>query len=58
MPFDIFTNYDLEQAFVMKQPLVKININNDPYDASVAYGTAKGKRGQIELKRTDLKRKT
>ncbi|XP_017345055.1 protein mono-ADP-ribosyltransferase PARP14 isoform X2 [Ictalurus punctatus] len=58
VPFDIFTNYDLEQAFVMKQPLVKININNDPYDASVAYGTAKGKRGQIELKRTDLKQQT
>lgn len=56
--FDILTNYDLEQAFILKQAHVMININNDPYEANLAYGMAKGKHGQIELKRIDLKGKT
>lgn len=58
VPFDILTNYDLEQAFLFKQPRVTINIDNEPHEAQVAYGIANGKYGQIELKRTDLKRKT
>lgn len=58
VPFDIMHNYDLEQAFILRQPRVLVMIDNDPYEAHVASGTATGKYGQIELKRTDLKRKT
>lgn len=56
--FDTLTNYDLEQAFLLKQPRITISINNDPYEANITSSTAKGKHGQVELKRTELKRKT
>lgn len=58
VPFDILTNFDLEHAYMIKKPHIKININNDPYEANLVSGTANGKHGQIELKRIDLKRKT
>ncbi|KAF5893659.1 poly [ADP-ribose] polymerase 14-like isoform X1, partial [Clarias magur] len=58
VPFDILTNYDLEQAFLLKQSCVMINIDNEPYEAQLAYGIAKGKYGRIELKRIDLKQQT
>ncbi|XP_060765229.1 protein mono-ADP-ribosyltransferase PARP14-like isoform X2 [Neoarius graeffei] len=58
VPFDILTNYDLEQAFKLQQPRVMIKINNDPYEAHLPSGTAKGNNGQIELKRTDPRQQT
>lgn len=58
VPFDILTNYDLEQAFILRNPRVTISINNDQYEANVACGKAYGKHGPIELKRVDPKRKT
>ncbi|KAI5099590.1 poly [ADP-ribose] polymerase 14 isoform X2, partial [Silurus meridionalis] len=57
VPFDILTNYDLEQAFRTKQPCVKIAIDKVPYEAHVQYFTAVGKNRQIQLKRIDLKQK-
>ncbi|MCI4387957.1 hypothetical protein PGIGA_G00080100 [Pangasianodon gigas] len=58
VPFDILTNYDLEQAYRLKQSRLMININNEPYEAHIAFAMAMGKHGQIELKRTDLKQQT
>lgn len=57
VPFDILTNYDLEQANILKQRCVKININNDQYETNLSYKVAEGKHGKIELKRIDLNRK-
>lgn len=57
VPFDILTNYDLEQANILKQRCVMININNDQYKTDLAYKVAEGKHRKIELKRIDLKGK-
>ncbi|MCJ8742185.1 hypothetical protein PDJAM_G00079280 [Pangasius djambal] len=58
VPFDILTNYDLEEAYSLRQARLMININNEPYEAHIASAMARGKYGQIELKRTDLKQQT
>ncbi|XP_058268081.1 protein mono-ADP-ribosyltransferase PARP14-like isoform X2 [Hemibagrus wyckioides] len=55
VPFDLLTNYDLEEALQFKQPRVMISINNDPYEANFISGKAKGKHREIELKRIDRK---
>lgn len=58
VPFDLLTNYDLEEALLFKQPRIKISIGNDPYEANIMLRKAKGKHREIELKRIDRKRKT
>lgn len=58
VPFDLFTNYDLEQAYIIKQTFVRICINKETYEANLASGMAIGSYGKIELKRNDLKSKT
>ncbi|KAL0182428.1 hypothetical protein M9458_021803, partial [Cirrhinus mrigala] len=52
--FDMFTNYDLEQAYQKRQPSVKIKINDDEYEANLVQQEAKRGRLRIELKRVDL----
>ncbi|XP_060751201.1 protein mono-ADP-ribosyltransferase PARP14 isoform X1 [Tachysurus vachellii] len=58
VPCDILTNYDLEQALLFKRPRLTIKINNDPYEANLTTGKAKGKHGEIELARIDLNQQT
>lgn len=58
VPCDILTNYDLEQAHLFKKPRLTIKINNDPYEANLVTARAKGRHGEIELVRIDLKRET
>ncbi|XP_051973987.1 protein mono-ADP-ribosyltransferase PARP14-like isoform X2 [Xyrauchen texanus] len=53
-PFDMFTNYDLEEAFQKKHPSVKIKIDNNEYDVSLVQRMATRGRMRIELKRVDL----
>ncbi|XP_047660504.1 protein mono-ADP-ribosyltransferase PARP14-like [Tachysurus fulvidraco] len=55
VPCDILTNYDLEQALLFKKPCLTIKINNHPYEADLITARAKGKHGEIELVRIDLK---
>ncbi|GAA6082690.1 protein mono-ADP-ribosyltransferase PARP14 isoform X2 [Tachysurus ichikawai] len=58
VPCDILTNYDLEQAHLFKKPRLTIKINNDPYEANLVTARAKGRHGEIELVRIDLKQQT
>ncbi|XP_047660503.1 protein mono-ADP-ribosyltransferase PARP14 isoform X2 [Tachysurus fulvidraco] len=58
VPCDILTNYDLEQALLFKKPRLTIKINNHPYEADLITARAKGKHGEIELVRIDLKQQT
>ncbi|KAL0182437.1 hypothetical protein M9458_021812 [Cirrhinus mrigala] len=46
--FDIFTNYELEQAYQNRQPTLRIKINNDEYEADLVYKEAT--RSQIKIK--------
>uniref|UniRef100_A0AAR2JBB2 Poly [ADP-ribose] polymerase n=1 Tax=Pygocentrus nattereri TaxID=42514 RepID=A0AAR2JBB2_PYGNA len=55
VPFDIYTNYDLEEAFGKKQPRVKIKINNEEVEADLTLRVAYSRSRRIELKRVDLK---
>ncbi|KAK3549858.1 hypothetical protein QTP86_015477 [Hemibagrus guttatus] len=55
LPFDLLTNYDLEQALQYKRSCTTININNYPYEANVIYKKAKGENREIELNRIDRK---
>ncbi|KAL6472152.1 hypothetical protein MHYP_G00183400 [Metynnis hypsauchen] len=53
VPFDILTNYDLEEAFVLKQSGLKIRINNEQFEVDLTQRVAVGKSKRIELKRVD-----
>ncbi|XP_036450537.1 LOW QUALITY PROTEIN: protein mono-ADP-ribosyltransferase PARP14-like [Colossoma macropomum] len=53
VPFDILTNYDLEEAFVLKQSGLKIRINNEEFEVDLTQRVAVGKSERIELKRVD-----
>ncbi|KAI4900851.1 hypothetical protein NFI96_003772 [Prochilodus magdalenae] len=55
VPFDIYTNYDLEEAFAKKQPRIKIEINNEQYEVDFTRRMATGRTRTIELKRVDQK---
>ncbi|TSV15231.1 Poly [ADP-ribose] polymerase 14 [Bagarius yarrelli] len=57
VPFDIFNNFDLEEAFLLKQPCINISIDNDPYKTDLSRMIASGKDRKISLKRTDLQDK-
>ncbi|XP_059401193.1 protein mono-ADP-ribosyltransferase PARP14-like isoform X5 [Carassius carassius] len=52
--FDIFTNYELEQAFQKRQPSVRIKINNDEYDADLDLKVATKGQLMISLNRVEL----
>lgn len=58
VPFDLLTNYDLEEAFLCERPQISIIIDNDPYETNLNLMIAIGKHGQITLSRTGLKGKT
>ncbi|KAL0151574.1 hypothetical protein M9458_053123, partial [Cirrhinus mrigala] len=53
-PFDMLTNYDLEQAYQKKQPSVKIKIKNFEYEANLVRKEATRGNRTIELNRVDL----
>ncbi|XP_051540797.1 protein mono-ADP-ribosyltransferase PARP14-like isoform X3 [Myxocyprinus asiaticus] len=53
-PFDMLTNYDLEEASQNRQPSVKIKIDNDEYDVNLVRRVATRGKMRIELKRVDL----
>ncbi len=52
--FDIWTNYELEQAIQKRQPSVRIKINNDEYEADLVRKVAKIGKVRIELNRIEL----
>nr|XP_055064621.1 protein mono-ADP-ribosyltransferase PARP14-like [Misgurnus anguillicaudatus] len=52
--FDIFTNFDLENAFQSKNTSVKITIDNEEYMADLVNLQATRGSRQIELQRVDL----
>ncbi|XP_043106140.1 protein mono-ADP-ribosyltransferase PARP14 [Puntigrus tetrazona] len=52
--FDMLTNYDLEQAYRRKQPIVKIKISNDEYEVDLVRKEATRSGIKIELNRVDL----
>ncbi|XP_077098953.1 protein mono-ADP-ribosyltransferase PARP14-like [Siphateles boraxobius] len=52
--FDMLTNYDLEQAYLKRQPLVRIKINNDEYEADLVRKEATKGSMRIELNRVDM----
>ncbi|XP_036451402.1 protein mono-ADP-ribosyltransferase PARP14-like [Colossoma macropomum] len=52
-PFDIYTNFDLEEAYLKKQPCIKIQIENEQYDVDLTQRMAIGRNGEIKLKRVD-----
>ncbi|KAI4893217.1 hypothetical protein NFI96_030863 [Prochilodus magdalenae] len=53
VPFDIYTNFDLEEAFAKKQPRIKIEIYNEQYEVDLTRRMATGRNRTIELKRVD-----
>ncbi|KAL6472150.1 hypothetical protein MHYP_G00183380, partial [Metynnis hypsauchen] len=55
VPFDIYTNYDLEEAFGKKQPRLKIKVNNEEVEFDLTKGVAYSRTRRIELKRVDRK---
>lgn len=55
--FDIFTSYDLEEAFNLQKTSLTIKIDNIEYYANVVHKLATKGKKQIQLKRTDLKGK-
>ncbi|XP_076130779.1 protein mono-ADP-ribosyltransferase PARP14-like isoform X2 [Alosa pseudoharengus] len=56
VPFDMYTNMTLEQAFQTKMQRVKIKIGRDEYEADLLGRVAsKYGRNDIELKRVDRK---
>ncbi|XP_067429640.1 protein mono-ADP-ribosyltransferase PARP14-like isoform X1 [Thunnus thynnus] len=57
VPFDIYTNLNLEKALEKKQKNVKIKINNQIYTADIMFKRAVSTNGreQLELLRKDLK---
>ncbi|KTF83270.1 hypothetical protein cypCar_00029798 [Cyprinus carpio] len=52
--FDIFTNYELEQAFQKRQPSVRIKINNDEYEADLVLKVATRGKLKFALNRVEL----
>ncbi|KAL6472153.1 hypothetical protein MHYP_G00183410 [Metynnis hypsauchen] len=55
VPFDIYTNYDLEEAFGKKQPRIKIKVNNEELEFDLTGRVAYSRTRRIELKRVDRK---
>ncbi|XP_036450536.1 protein mono-ADP-ribosyltransferase PARP14-like [Colossoma macropomum] len=55
VPFDIYTNYDLEEAYGKKQPRIKIKVNNEELDVDLTQRVAYLRNRRIELKRVDQK---
>ncbi|KAK2871255.1 hypothetical protein Q8A67_023782 [Cirrhinus molitorella] len=53
--FDVFTNYDLEEAFKLQTTSVQIKIESEMYDADIVRKIATKGRKRIELKRVELK---
>ncbi|RXN11599.1 poly [ADP-ribose] polymerase 14-like isoform X1 [Labeo rohita] len=53
--FDIFTNFDLEEAFKLQTTSVLIKIDSEVYDADIVRKVATKGRKQTELKRVELK---
>ncbi|KAI4878324.1 hypothetical protein NFI96_031569 [Prochilodus magdalenae] len=53
VPFDIYTNFDLEEAFAKKQPRIKIDFSNEQYEVDLTRNMATGRNRMIELKRVD-----
>ncbi|KAL7848452.1 hypothetical protein AOLI_G00231700 [Acnodon oligacanthus] len=55
VPFDIYTNYDLEEAFGKKQPRIKIKVNSEEVEVDLTRRVAYSGNRRIELKRVDKK---
>ncbi|XP_041947801.1 protein mono-ADP-ribosyltransferase PARP14-like isoform X3 [Alosa sapidissima] len=55
VPFDMYTNMTLEQAFQTKMQKVTINIGSHKYEADLVGKVASNGRNDIELKRVDRK---
>ncbi|XP_036450534.1 protein mono-ADP-ribosyltransferase PARP14-like isoform X2 [Colossoma macropomum] len=55
VPFDIYTNYDLEEAYGKKQPRIKIKVNNEEVEVDLTQRVAYLRNRRIELKRVDRK---
>ncbi|KAL6472151.1 hypothetical protein MHYP_G00183390 [Metynnis hypsauchen] len=52
-PFDIYTNFDLEEAYGRKQPCRMIQIDDEQYEVNLTQRMAIGRSGEIKLKRID-----
>ncbi|XP_036451403.1 protein mono-ADP-ribosyltransferase PARP14-like [Colossoma macropomum] len=55
VPFDIYMNYDLEEAYGKKQPRIKIKVNNEEVEVDLTQRVAYLRNRRIELKRVDRK---
>lgn len=57
VPFDLYTNLQLEEALDYRQHLVKVKISNQPFHANVTQRRAMSADGQdvVELQRKDMK---